>query len=220
MFEITNDMFNDREQPKPLQATKLSDIEQMTDDLMAILKMAWGKNWGQFFEAYPVGTKPNDITFPAITYSFDKMEPGEIGSNGRRDVKPKIRGQYKEADGSVGTTIKARIIDAYVTFYCWEENPRKASKLARDFMVVMDSFTGYLKERGIQEIRFIEMVPGERAWNTDDAVNKEIRYRIRYEEQIVSQMDLIKDIITNIVIENENEVISVSASAKSADTDI
>lgn len=209
MIYISDEMY-DNEKNKPLQATKLSDIEQMTDDILNILKMAWGKNWGRFYEAYPITSKPEEIIFPAITFTFDKMEPGEIGNNGRKDIKPKHRGFYREEDGVTGTEIRARIIDAYITFYCWGETTKKANKLARDFMVIMDTFTGYLKERGIQEIRFIEMVPGERDWNSESAINKEIRYRIRYEEQYVVQRDLIQKIITNVSVgENEDTVISV-----------
>lgn len=169
----------------PLRAERSCDFDGFTDVIMHLLNAAWGEDWGTFCEAFPNGSDPSNVQLPVITYMLKEMSPGVINKDGVREIKPRLRGTFKQEENDDSPRVidvYGRMLDCDVVFEIWEENNSKATKLANQFMDFLDMYTGYIKSQGVKEVIFQkytnEMESGE--WR-DNIACRSLYYYVRLE---------------------------------------
>lgn len=182
-----------------LQANGTCDFEGFTDIIFRLLNAAWGPDWGMFVEAYPNNTDPQNIKTPVISYKLVQMLPGQIGKDGTREIKPRLREiVVPPEDPSTAINIYGRIFDAVVEFEIWEESNSKASKTATKFIDFMDMYTGYIKQRGIKELIFQRFSNDTTDTLNENIVSRKIEYFVRFEHLNEIRSDVITK-VTGVV---------------------
>lgn len=187
-----------------MQADNSCNFDQFTDIVLRLLNAAWGEKWGTFCEAFPNGREPNNVKLPAITYTLKQMQPGIIGKQGTREIKPRHRGTFRQDVNGVGPRVVevfGRVFDCEVIFEVWEENNTKATNLATKFMDFMDMYTGYIKSQGVKEIIFQnysnDMESGQ--WR-DNIVCRSLKYYVRLEHLSEMPSDVIEKVTGSVTI--------------------
>jgi hypothetical protein len=186
-----------------LTSNKSCDYEEFTDMVHALLKSAWGNDWGTFTEAFPNGTDPKNVTFPVITYQLKEKRPGIVGK-GVQEIKPRFRQEFSQEDSQGKTqlmNVYSQVYDNDMCFEVWEENNVKANQVAKRFEDFMRVYTGYFKSNGVKEIIFINMsqVSESGRWK-DDIVCRNYKYLVRLEAHTVIPSDVIAKVTGTIAI--------------------
>jgi hypothetical protein len=180
------------------------DFDGLTDLIFRLLKAAWGDDWGTFCEAFPNGTDPENVRTPVITYSLIDMRPGVMGNRGEtREIKPRLRGEYRtplnEADGMPPiTAVYGQTMDCLIQFDCWEENNAKAGKLAKQFRDFMRTYTGYMMQKGVQQIIFDHQDNRTDYIFRDNAVARKLVFKVRLEDQYLVPSDVIEKVTASV----------------------
>lgn len=185
-----------------MQAQSSSNFDEFTDIIKRLLDAAWGEDWGTFCEAFPNGTNPNNVDLPVITYLLKEMVPGTISKEGRRELKPRHRGTFRQEINGTGPQIVevyGRVFDCEVVFEVWAENNTKATKLATRFMDFIDMYVGFIKGQGVKEVFFQkytnETESGE--WK-DSIVCRSLYYHVRLEHLHEVPSDVIEKVTGSV----------------------
>lgn len=157
----------------------------------------------QFIPAFSHGMEPSDVKTPTITYKVLVRVPLE--------VKKRVREAILDGENSI--LVKAQKFKYTVEFCIWAENSIQADKTMNDFELMLETYTGELKQSGIQEILFLEQSEDTSGkWNFK-LVNRTLVYdmtleRITPVKQSLLQMVTVRTnegLIFNIVDHNEEE---------------
>lgn len=191
------------------QAHGSSNFDEFTDVIKRLLDAAWGEGWGTFCEAFPNGTDPNNVDLPVITYLLKEMKPGVISKDGRRELKARHRGTFRQEVNGTGPRIVevyGRVFDCQVVFEVWAENNTKATELASRFMDFMDMYVGFIKSQGVKEVFFEtytnETESGE--WR-DSIVCRSLYYHVRLERLYEVPSDVIEKVTGSVSLPNESD---------------
>ena len=169
------------------QANGSLDYEGLMKTLKYLLDAAWGSKWGRFTPDGPNVTDPRNVEYPIVTYSLKELRPGQIGKNGTREIKPRYRHMDRNRDVN-GTqppaiTIYGQVMEGEVTFEIWEETNAQADEMAKQLRVLIATYAGYLKEKGLKEIIFLKQEKGSLSSHIQDSHKvRLLTYFVKFEE--------------------------------------
>lgn len=193
-----------RHYPERQTATRTANFDEFTDMIHALLKSAWGDDWGTFTEAFPNGVDPQNVKFPVITYMLKEKRPATIGKGDVREIKPRFRQEViNEPDSGEPRVVNifAQLFDCDVVFEVWEENNKKVTELADRFEDFMMVYKGFFMENGVAQIIFQTMNNESENYKfREDIVCRKFVYLVRLEKQAVELSDTIDKVTGSVTV--------------------
>ena len=173
------------------------DLDGFMDVLYVLMKAAWGPEWGVFSMNKPQLTDARNVVMPQIVYTVPSIKPGMQGSH--QELKPRLRERKMEVSQLTGESgwveIYGRTLDCRINFIVYGQNNREANLLSKRFRQLIDAFKGYLLEKGVQNIWFIEEDDRNLEENSDEQVSSRmVAYLVRIEELTRKELSFIKSI--------------------------
>lgn len=191
LMKTNESSINKQLNPKRLKAEGNMGFEEFTDLIKKVLDASWGKDWGTFKEEESSGNDPENLETPIITYEIREMVPLVATDKYRhREYGPAIYG-----DAYDGYDIRGKDIETIFMFQAWEDNNSKATKLAIDFIDLMDEFQGLFKKRGLKHISWMSYkTRGPETKIKDNISSRTMYYRVIFERIKAVPVDRIKKI--------------------------
>ena len=176
------------------------DLDGFMDVLYVLMKAAWGPDWGVFSMNKPQLTDGRNVVMPQIVYTIPSIKPGMQGSH--QELKPRLRERKMEVSPLTGESgwveIYGRTLDCRINFIVYGQNNREANLFSKRFRQLIDAFKGYLLEKGVQNIWFIEEDDRNLEENSDEQVSSRmVAYLVRIEELTRKELSSIKSITVN-----------------------
>ena len=173
------------------------DLDDFMYVLYALMKAAWGPEWGVFSMNKPQLTDGRNVVMPQIVYTIPSIKPGMQGSH--QELKPRLRERKMEVSPLTGESgwveIYGRTLDCRINFIVYGQNNREANLFSKRFRQLIDTFKGYLLEKGVQNIWFIEEDDRNLEENSDEQVSSRmVAYLVRIEELTRKELSFIKSI--------------------------
>lgn len=173
------------------------DLDGFMDVLYVLMKAAWGPEWGVFSMNKPQLTDGRNVVMPQIVYTIPSIKPGMQGSH--QELKPRLREKKMEVSPLTGESgwveIYGRTLDCRINFIVYGQNNREANLFSKRFRQLIDAFKGYLLEKGVQNIWFIEEDDRNLEENSDEQVSSRmVAYLVRIEELTRKELSFIKSI--------------------------
>ena len=173
------------------------DLDGFMDVLYVLMKAAWGPDWGVFSMNKPQLTDGRNVVMPQIVYTIPSIKPGMQGSH--QELKPRLRERKMEVSPLTGDSgwveIYGRTLDCRINFIVYGQNNREANLFSKRFRQLIDAFKGYLLEKGVQNIWFIEEDDRNLEENSDEQVSSRmVAYLVRIEELTRKELSFIKSI--------------------------
>ena len=173
------------------------DLDGFMDVLYVLMKAAWGPDWGVFSMNKPQLTDGRNVVMPQIVYTIPSIKPGMQGSH--QELKPRLRERKMEVSPLTGESgwveIYGRTLDCRINFIVYGQNNREANLFSKRFRQLIDAFKGYLLEKGVQNIWFIEEDDRNLEENSDEQVSSRmVAYLVRIEELTRKELGSIKSI--------------------------
>ena len=173
------------------------DLDGFMDVLYVLMKAAWGPEWGVFSMNKPQLTDGRNVVMPQIVYTIPSIKPGMQGSH--QELKPRLREKKMEVSPLTGESgwveIYGRTLDCRINFIVYGQNNREANLFSKRFRQLIDTFKGYLLEKGVQNIWFIEEDDRNLEENSDEQVSSRmVAYLVRIEELTRKELSFIKSI--------------------------
>ena len=173
------------------------DLDGFMDVLYVLMKAAWGPEWGVFSMNKPQLTDGRNVVMPQIVYTVPSIKPGMQGSH--QELKPRLRERKMEVSPLTGESgwveIYGRTLDCRINFIVYGQNNREANLFSKRFRQLIDAFKGYLLEKGVQNIWFIEEDDRNLEENSDEQVSSRmVAYLVRIEELTRKELSSIKSI--------------------------
>ena len=173
------------------------DLDGFMDVLYVLMKAAWGPEWGVFSMNKPQLTDGRNVVMPQIVYTIPSIKPGMQGSH--QELKPRLRERKMEVSPLTGESgwveIYGRTLDCRINFIVYGQNNREANLFSKRFRQLIDTFKGYLLEKGVQNIWFIEEDDRNLEENSDEQVSSRmVAYLVRIEELTRKELSFIKSI--------------------------
>ena len=173
------------------------DLDGFMDVLYVLMKAAWGPEWGVFSMNKPQLTDGRNVVMPQIVYTIPSIKPGMQGSH--QELKPRLRERKMEVSPLTGESgwveIYGRTLDCRINFIVYGQNNREANLFSKRFRQLIDAFKGYLLEKGVQNIWFIEEDDRNLEENSDEQVSSRmVAYLVRIEELARKELSSIKSI--------------------------
>lgn len=173
------------------------DLDGFMDVLYVLMKAAWGPEWGVFSMNKPQLTDARNVVMPQIVYTVPSIKPGMQGSH--QELKPRLRERKMEVSPLTGESgwveIYGRTLDCRINFIVYGQNNREANLFSKRFRQLIDAFKGYLLEKGVQNIWFIEEDDRNLEENSDEQVSSRmVAYLVRIEELTRKELSSIKSI--------------------------
>lgn len=173
------------------------DLDGFMDVLYVLMKAAWGPDWGVFSMNKPQLTDGRNVVMPQIVYTIPSIKPGMQGSH--QELKPRLREKKMEVSPLTGESgwveIYGRTLDCRINFIVYGQNNREANLFSKRFRQLIDAFKGYLLEKGVQNIWFIEEDDRNLEENSDEQVSSRmVAYLVRIEELTRKELSFIKSI--------------------------
>ena len=173
------------------------DLDGFMDVLYVLMKAAWGPEWGVFSMNKPQLTDGRNVVMPQIVYTIPSIKPGMQGSH--QELKPRLRERKMEVSPLTGESgwveIYGRTLDCRINFIVYGQNNREANLFSKRFRQLIDAFKGYLLEKGVQNIWFIEEDDRNMEENSDEQVSSRmVAYLVRIEELTRKELSFIKSI--------------------------
>ncbi len=173
------------------------DLDGFMDVLYVLMKAAWGPDWGVFSMNKPQLTDGRNVVMPQIVYTIPSIKPGMQGSH--QELKPRLRERKMEVSPLTGESgwveIYGRTLDCRINFIVYGQNNREANLFSKRFRQLIDAFKGYLLEKGVQNIWFIEEDDRNLEENSDEQVSSRmVAYLVRIEELTRKELSFIKSI--------------------------
>lgn len=170
---------------------------ELTDLIYVLLETVWGEDWGIFTMESPKTIDPKNITFPTITFQLKEQKPGIVGNNELRELKPRLRGEYKQTNNVTKEvriiTEYAQRVDADIQFSIFGETNLEAIRLSESFMNFIYQYTGILQKEGIQNIWF-QSEEADDDSPRDSVYVRRINYRVTFEKVYPVVKDKIEDV--------------------------
>ena len=173
------------------------DLDGFMDVLYVLMKAAWGPDWGVFSMNKPQLTDGRNVVMPQIVYTIPSIKPGMQGNH--QELKPRLRERKMEVSPLTGESgwveIYGRTLDCRINFIVYGQNNREANLFSKRFRQLIDAFKGYLLEKGVQNIWFIEEDDRNLEENSDEQVSSRmVAYLVRIEELTRKELSFIKSI--------------------------
>ena len=131
----------------------ISDI----DDFFELVYFMWNKIYEgecEFVEEQPLQTTPERLTIPKITYELYHRSHTKEMPQGK---KPKIWSSKPDpANPDYSITEVSEFFDCNVRFRIYGNTKKQSKEWAKKFEMFMLTYTGLFKQKGTQDIMFLE----------------------------------------------------------------
>lgn len=147
----------------------VDDVDKLGDILRRLLNATWGSNWGTISPSTSLGDNPEKVILPLISYSVNLRE---IASG--TSPKPTLMDTViEEVEGSTtgdAYKIYRQLFDCIIEFNFYNSTSKDSTKLMNDFEEIIVTYSGYLKEQGLNEIFFLKEVPSRYSLNYNEKI--------------------------------------------------
>lgn len=179
-----------------LRSDKPITFLSFIDDLRRLWEAA-GKQ-GRFVRQQPA---KEEAVYPTITYRTIRRE---INSS-FKDLKPRYRGviQHPHIEGEY-IELYGQIFDVWVEFCVYSQGAEEADELAMELEEFLQTYAGFFKANGVQEILF--HAQGEDEVLTEGRVvvaKRKLLYTMRFEKIIVRFLNEIQQIAVQANIHHQ-----------------
>lgn len=144
-----------------------------------------------------------DADFPTITYRII----GRVLNDSFKDLKPRLRGTIKHPymEGEY-IELYGQIFDVSVEFNVYSLTAEEADELVIELEEFLQTYAGFFKKNGVQEILFHSQGPDEVVANGRiGAAKRSLYYTMRFEKIIVRFLNEIQQIAVQANLQNEGE---------------
>lgn len=123
----------------------------------------------------------------------------EMGSDGRREWKPRLR-YVKEPDGEIlnRTLVMGQFYDNVIEFSCWAQTNKAANARAFWFEDLLSSYRWYLKARGVSEVYFIrrlEDISSDGKIGSNYLKQRRLRYMVRTDRTYTIEESVLRRLV-------------------------
>lgn len=171
---------------------------------MDIIYSTMVAHWGEedtpvFTMTMPNPTDSENIPMPQILYALTDLQPGIVGNNQTREIKPRVREQRKEYSKAHQEKVEARytgqMMDAMVTFTVYATSNEEVYAWTNMFRHFMQQYKGYFLSKGIRDVYWLKEDPsGHDLKSGDYYVGRQLHYLVRLEEIVRTEHSLIEEI--------------------------
>lgn len=174
-------------EPNRLTAEKSSDFLCWMDTIAVLMKSVWGDDAPVFTMIKPDGTDSRNVKLPQIVYSLTNLQPGVVGNNQTREIKPRFRERKEEMSPLTGKTVTVdyfgQILDASVVFTIYASNNDEVYYWTQKFKAFLTEYKGYFLKEGVKNYWW----KSERERNTEESgkayfSSRELHYHTQLEE--------------------------------------
>jgi hypothetical protein len=158
-------------------------------------------------EAKIVRSSPlkEDADFPTITYRVTRR----ILNDSFKDLKPRLRStiRHPHIEGEY-IELYGQIFDVWVEFNVYSLSQEEADELVMELEEFLQTYAGFFKRNGVQEILFHSQGPDEVI--TDGrvgAAKRTLFYTMRFEKLIVRFLNEIQQIAVQANLQDEGKII-------------
>lgn len=180
------------------------------DEAMELIHTLWTKIHPEcvFSEDEPSHNDSEDVPLPHIVYDMTYREHTEQMSDGR---KPRII-QVKPDPEQPGhnLTEATEFFDCVAEFVIYANTNRQAREWAEKFELFILTYTGYFKQKGIQEIVFLnEQRPEVSTKYRQDLPHRVLHYLVRIQRSRMLRSIRLSEIETEVSMQNPDETTTV-----------
>lgn len=186
-------------------ADDTADIEKLTDMVETLLKAVWGSDWGIFSEDSPTGFSGDDsdstkIKLPHITHDLVSRVPMED-----RTVKWTAFDSFPDPENpGHNITMYKQWFECELQFDLYHKTKKEARRLAQRFEEFMNTYIGYFKKQGVQEIIFLsEESPKTESFARQEMAKRTLTYYVRIERISAVRSAHLKQIADTIKVGDE-----------------
>ena len=150
----------------------------------SLLIVLWGEDWGKLVMEGPLSLDSKDIDFPIISFNLKEREPGVISNDGRREITPRKRSEYKYVDDDKETRFlrdEGQRMDAKIEFLVYTTNNRDLIDYTEAFIDVMYRYKGIFIKKGLHNIWF-EKDETHDIQTREDVYARKITYHVSFEK--------------------------------------
>lgn len=174
-------------EPDRLTADKSSDFLSWMDTIAVLMKAVWGDEAPLFTMIKPDGTDSRNVKFPQIVYSLTSLQPGVVGNNQMREIKPRHRERKEEVSLLTGKPVWAdyygQVVDATIVFTIYANNNDEVYYWTQKLKHFLVEYKGYFLREGVKNYWW----KSERERNTEESgkayfSSRELHYHTQFEE--------------------------------------
>lgn len=167
---------------------------------MDIIYSTMVAHWGEedtpvFTMTMPNPTDSENIPMPQILYALADLQPGIVGNNQTREIKPRVREQRQEkSEKDIEKNVEARytgqMMDAMVTFTVYATSNEEVYAWTNMFRHFMQQYKGYFLSKGIRDVYWLKENPSDHDLRSSGYyVGRELHYLVRFEEIVRTEHD-------------------------------
>lgn len=182
-----------------LRSDKPITFLSFIDDLRRLWEAA-GKQ-GKFVRQSPL---KDEVEFPTITYRIIRR----VVNSSFKDLKPRYRGtiRHPQVEGEY-IELYGQIFDVWVEFCVYAKGAEEADELAIELEEFLQTYAGFFKYNGVQEILFYAQGEDEVLEEGRISIAKrKLQYTVRFEKIIVRFLNEIQQIAVQANLHQEGEI--------------
>lgn len=196
------------EPSRPIKDFKWESVDFL--GFMDIIYSTMVAHWGEedtpvFTMTMPNPTDSENIPMPQILYALTDLQPGIVGNNQTREIKPRVREQRREYSEVHGKCVEARytgqMMDAMMTFTVYGTSNEEVYAWTNMFRHFMQEYKGYFLSKGVRDVYWLNEDPSGHDLNSADYyVGRQLHYLFRYEEIVRTEHSLIDEIDLRVCV--------------------
>ena len=183
-----------------------SDFLSWMDTIAILMKAVWGDEAPLFTMIKPDGTDSRNVEFPQIVYSLTSLQPGVVGNNQTREIKPRHRERKEEFSLLTGKPVVAdyygQVVDATIVFTIYANNNDEAYYWTQKLKHFLVEYKGYFLQEGVKNYWW----KSERERNTEEGgkayfSSRELHYHTQFEELTRVEQAMLENIELHVYVE-------------------
>lgn len=144
-----------------------------------------------FTMAYPRNTDSSNSKMPIIVHQLTSMQPGVIGNNETREIKPRHRETIIEkriieksiySEDCIDVQYRGQFIDAYIDFTIYETSNKKLLEWTNRFRKLIQENLGTFIAKGVVKLVWLSEEDVSGNLKSTYYVQRKISYLLRFEE--------------------------------------
>ena len=191
---------------KYIQSLKADSNISDIDEFFSLVHEMWNMIYNdecEFIEENPLQDTPEKLRMPRVAFELARREHTKEMPQGK---KPKIYKSYTDPNNEEYSIQEvSEFFDCSVRFCIYGNSKKQAKEWAKKFELFMLTYAGIFKQRGTQEIMFLE--ESEQKVSTEgrqELPHRTLRYLVRIQRiQIIRSIKL-KDIETTVKTNSGN----------------
>ena len=184
-------------------------VWESTDFLgfMDIIYSTMVAHWGEedtpvFTMTMPNPTDSENVPMPQILYALTDLQPGIVGNNQTREIKPRVRERQQEISHrpeahqkKVEARYTGQMMDAMVTFTVYATSNEEVYAWTNMFRHFMQQYKGYFLSQGIRDVYWLKESPSDHDMKSSGYyVGRQLHYLVRFEEIVRTEYGPIEKI--------------------------